>query len=849
MWWLLACFCAQPGDPRDDSPTPSDDTNTTETGAKGETGETGEKGETGETGETGEPGVPGVPALQGAQDWSFTWWPQNFWTNWGQWATVRYVQTGFYGLSIDVLRGSVSRLGVLKGQDPDNAVIEALPGAKVNFTAIANQAEWPAERFAAGGDSSNPTRLIDMGRFMQHLDIPEVSYGDPNLSGQVEIAAMPRSVALTHAVQGATARIDLEGAFLQTLTNQTWVETDRAASAVDADGDGWTFIVPPGATLTLDGQRVRAEAPNTVTLMLVPSSAGDADLWVNPSQQVSVRYDQLQRDGTGDQLSDAAWDWTRGAFVVPLADMTSVGAPTWPDWNDQTMHNWYNRHQLVVENLSTNRSTWAPLVFEGGNNAAFYIVGGSPLFRDPDGQPTGLPIQISKNWHEQPYWYHLYSGMALEPEQVEEVELTFAHARWGETYAVAHAQLSLVGWGRNQQWDESSIGVFGESITYDPDLTLGRAMVDDVRPFLVQTDRKWHWTGNVGGADFAVYVDEAGQRQRPGTLRTEYEMTGPNLTSVHYRGVSQDGRLQTHVTTELGRTDDLVRAWYHIELTALDDIDPQRLALFQMAADNYGDNGFTRYAHGNADGVLVDQPVPASGASGYASDNDRAIAVTGTAPWTMLYANQRSDGNLPEHHANVGFIVRHYAVDGVVTTPTLNRIRTNNGGWHQVAFELGAPDTLPAGTTVSATVEYVVSPSDKTSWYGASDWLTALQPDDFNSPEMVRKMADEGQLTVEVTTGQLLRTHPVEIQASDAYIPAEFELSGGLGYVPVTLHGLPRPDGWTLERMDGDWVAVDQSVEGNDWWQATLDPSSGTWALVFNLDEEGLYRLSWPEPE
>ena len=81
-----------------------------------------------------------------------------------------------------------------------------------------------------------------------------------------------------------------------------------------------------------------------------------------------------------------------------------------------------------------------------------------------------------------------------------ELEHTFAHSKWGEAFAAAHAQLSLIGWGQNQQWDESSLGAFGESITYDPDLTLNRAMVDDVRPFLVEAKNKWSWTGNVGGA-------------------------------------------------------------------------------------------------------------------------------------------------------------------------------------------------------------------------------------------------------------------------------------------------------------------------------------------------------------
>ena len=78
------------------------------------------------------------------------------------------------------------------------------------------------------------------------------------------------------------------------------------------------------------------------------------------------------------------------------------------------------------------------------------------------------------------------------------LELTVASSRWGKVYAASHAQLSLVGWGTaGGHWEESALGAFGESVTYDPDMCLRRTMVDDVRPFLVKSKTKWNWTGNV----------------------------------------------------------------------------------------------------------------------------------------------------------------------------------------------------------------------------------------------------------------------------------------------------------------------------------------------------------------
>jgi hypothetical protein len=536
-----------------------------------------------------------------------------------------------------------------------------------------------------------------------------------------------------------------------------------------------------------------------------------------------------------------------------------VGASTWPDWTDPDEHNWYNRHRLVINNENTTAVS-IPIAYDGSGNAAFYITGGSPMLRDEDGEPTGAPIQISKNWHETPYWYHLYSALELEPGS-HAFEHTFAHSKWGEAYAVAHAQLALIGWGYNQQWDESSIGAFGESITYDPDITLARSQVDDVRPFLVDSAGEWTWTGNVGGASFLVYEPAEGYSSfashQLGRMRTHYEYTGPNLTNVVYAGVSRDGKIEATISTQLGRTDDMVRAYYHLEYTFLEDVTYDRLALFQVAADRYGDNGFTRFAYGDETGVTYDEEISDHETTGYASDSDRGIELTGDAPWVMLYASDLDSGTLPENGANIGYIVRSYEanIGGVeTTTPHINITQTYNT-YSQMAFELGVPydasdPVIPEGSTVSATVEYLVPPAEKDVYYGESDYLTDLDDECFENTDMFMLLADENQLEVTATVGELARTYPVELDASAGETAVQFTLTGGLGYVPITIHGLARPDGWVFEQeqSDGSWEEIDQEVEGNDYWQAYYDAASDGYDLIFNLPnrETNEYRLVRP---
>ena len=113
--------------------------------------------------------------------------------------------------------------------------------------------------------------------------------------------------------------------------------------------------------------------------------------------------------------------------------------------------------------------------------------------------------------------------------------------------------------------------------------------------------------------------------------------------------------------TQLIRSNDMVRAIYTLDYTVLDTVEYSRFALFQMAADGYADNGFTEAAYGDATGEIDTFTIPNHNTTGYASTAHRGIAITGEAPWTMLYNSNKTDGNLPEHLADIGFVVRDYA--------------------------------------------------------------------------------------------------------------------------------------------------------------------------------------------
>ena len=98
----------------------------------------------------------------------------------------------------------------------------------------------------------------------------------------------------------------------------------------------------------------------------------------------------------------------------------------------------------------------------------------------------------------------------------------------------------------------------------------------------------------------------------------------------------------------------------------------------------------------------------------------------------------------------------------------------------------------------------------------------------------------------------LTGTYPVEIDVEEGDLAADFSMTGGLGYTPISFRGLVRHDGWRLEQRadDGTWSVVPLEVEGNDFWQTTYDATTERYTLTFSVPNSGTtrYRLRWVRP-
>ncbi|MBI1784289.1 hypothetical protein HYR69_04020, partial [Candidatus Sumerlaeota bacterium] len=483
---------------------------------------------------------------------------------------------------------------------------------------------------------------------------------------------------------------------------------------------------------------------------------------------------------------------------------------------------------------------------EGGG---FGITGMSPVLRDLDGRPLGIPVQISKNWHCRPGWFSGLVMLELAPREKLEFEFTLVYAKWGGVPAVSHAQLCLDGYGGNQQWDEMAIGSFGESICYDPDINLGRSMVDDMRPLMVwgmgpKEKTQWSWTHNVGGADFLVLcTGGAGkpEKQFLASQKTLYASQGPVMSDVIYAGEALGGAVKSRVRARSWRTDDYVRALYSIRYDVRRETgDLQRIALFQLAADRYNENIFRKITRGDLAGEKETWE-PETGGEKYSR---RSLPLTGDSPWFALYEASKPPNIKPEDTgawANRGLIVRSWKakIRGAdCPHPFYSIYGTGNGAFASALVELSPPPDTPSllpGDYVEAEIEMLILPQRAQDYYGPNKLLvSALEahPDHWN---LVLREAAGSKIDLSCEAGIVEETLPIRIRAKDGRL-ARFRLKGGIGYTPITISGASRsgPFDLLIKNQAGE-EKIDQSDLGNDWWQADYNPDAKDWALTFTL--------------
>ncbi|MDW5290145.1 hypothetical protein [Formosa sp. PL04] len=815
-------------------------------------------------------------------DYSYMWWMKTIKTG----NQVFAIKTNNYSLSFDYKNLSIQNFSINNSDKPAEHVLretnaESFPeknpfqfsfGLKRNGETI-----WCTNTSGQDDDC----QLVETGKYFQRrfiTNLPDLKGCDPFNSG-LEISSWPDRIAF---ILKAIPSSDLNNLGIETqftFPEEYSVLLDYGhvkALKNPADGSGYVFLKSEESTsISVNGTSVKVSMQEKASCLkgeelnsgiIIYPVAKDIDLKVKEileleSQPLVVKATQItpiKHDLEVVYDTDKAWY----KILLRSDKIKSKEEPAEPGEGNpgpQTeLNNRMERVEFTVENPTATEKVLR-LNFEKGRltangSAVFGTPGISAVFRDMEGNPVGIPIQLSKNWHtggrsgvDSHYfrgtWYQGLSMLTIPAKTTLSLEYTSVNSLWGGVPAASHAQLCLIGWGHNQQWDESAIGAWGETITYEPDLDQTGAPVLDFRPLLVSTPngKKWAWTGNLGGADFFDYTKLDGNRGWHSRIRTDYKRYSPNYTEVTYAGTMDDNTMDFEYTASIGRSDDITRGIYKIKLKVLEDTEFKDFSIMEMASSRYHHVKSKNLAWGNETGLKKEWKSTVGGVPRYITEK---VPAEGKYIWFSFNDSEYTSKQLERFKlAERGFIIRDWkakinGIDNVL--PWFSEYTTDSGDYGDKSsiIKIVPPKgctSFKAGDYIDATVELIIIPSSSDDYYGPNKNLATALNQKALSWEMTYREAIGNDIDVIVSKGTLIDNYPIKIEAEDDI--AQFSVIGGLGYVPLTITNISNYRNPKLFRkINGEWVEVNQEVYGNDFWQTEYNPTNSTWDITYNIN-------------
>ena len=490
------------------------------------------------------------------------------------------------------------------------------------------------------------------------------------------------------------------------------------------------------------------------------------------------------------------------------------------------------------------------------------VTGFNSVICNANGDPAGLPLQVSKNWHTgvvQLYsgrWIKEYTEFIIPANTTLNFQYKRTGAKWGETYSASSHQLSVVGAGIPRGgWLEAALGSFGESITHSPDYAYGNTNGADIRPFLVTneayggTSTECGWTGNTGGLDMWIYEDTNNTRQYQSEVKTDFKKYSPNLTETTIGAVSADRKLKLDYTFYLNRSDDYLRVYYKINIEALEAVSFNRFDIFQLGGDIYNIHNTQSVVYGNDAGNQGTFTPINSGSNTYTTAE---IPLTGSNPWVwagdgLSYAGAESGIDID---TNNGMIIRDYkaTLNGVENNTPYFRERSSSIGYsagqnlniNPTSYCIVTPPgttSFAAGDTIELLVEVVVFPKLDGDYYGPNSNFEEALALYGNSYELLYRESLGNTITATSPTNTIDSLYPLTVETIDN--TGLVTITGGKGYVPLVFSGVTNssnPELW--KASDSCWELVDQSVHGKDFWQTNFNPQTSTFDLIYNVNQD-----------
>ena len=718
-------------------------------------------------------------------------------------------QTGYYSLQLDCDDMQLTGYDALSGTDYVSALTDDVtvftPATDFVLRVYQDGIEYTCTNAVVKDAQKEYVRLIESGQYVQRIDHTGLVFKDSD---------------------GNTLEVDKDCR----LEVTAW--PDRVTFMLDFSSETTNPITR--TVLQVNGH-VADSASNQARLTLKPQENAKLGA-INPADYVlsATNY----QDGS---TLAVTFDEDEHAIHISVP-AESVAFPAATDRVDE--------YVIEVSNPSASAKN-IPLIFEQPTPRA--ITGTIMLLCDAaDGQPLGVPVQLSKNWHLQNSNRTVHDGtwlrgsvmLPLAAGEHRWVKLRVVYGFWGGAGAISHSQLSLIGYSnRSWKWDESAIGCWGESMTYNPDKNTGEAFICDVRPAFTtsyKTNPDYGWTENVGGGDFLVYYDSANTRRREKRLKTCYHWTGPNMTEVLYTGVTDDDKIRFTYRSRAGATLDYHRRFHEYEYTFLQDVDsPNRLVFYQMAADDYKSAFYNNYTVGDADGVLLSSMITRGG------DTYRGAPIAFDDKWLSIDDYYSGQGYSTK--ALRGMIPLSSTLNGSSLPLYLHRYGIDS----TMLFDLSGSsvnESYNAGDIVKGEVEFILPPQHVDDYWGSDaeliNRLTAYGESGESAWEPVRdEFVHNVQLDIVMHQGLRLNNYPLEIQPEPSNgVLADFTFNGGgIGHVPILIKGAEVGLKLTAQRWaDGVWTDLESvNIAANNYYQGVQN-GDGTVNYAFNIPRPSL---------
>ncbi|MCE5277102.1 MAG: glycoside hydrolase family 99-like domain-containing protein [Planctomycetaceae bacterium] len=714
--------------------------------------------------------------------------------------------------------------GYAEAAREDTADLHRLPAADVIV-----ELQMGGRTFRAAG-TSGAARMWESGRFVQRYDFPDLELegvaGERLLcDATLELVAWPDSLTLTarlapHKKDGKSARAASAPADKNAKPAPQW---GHAKLRVGIRGEGIDCI----AEQAMNGQwKAGEEKSVTATFRAGPrAAAGELSLAVS--------------SGT-DQKFPAKFEPSKDCFVAFVPKLKRAFRGSYADIRE------YDEFRLAIDNRGTARAD-VPFLLECHDVAS--PTGLVPMLCDAAGRPTGIPVQLSKNWHQGTYLM-AYAMLPAPPGRTEYI-LRLVYGFYGNVPSASHAQLSLIGWGGYGRWDQLAIGCWGETFCLDMDMTNLRTVIADVRTLMVRRGRdgkKWGWSDAQWGGDWLGLADAAGKRLAFGDLKTAYVAHGPCLSDVRYAGQYGPGRdvaFQAQVHTL--RTDDYARTFHNLKYTFGREAKVEGSWLFRMGG---GVVGYTTptIAYGNEKGLIAEHKPPAT-LKPRDVIADR-VTLGGKGPWWVAFPDANvSPSGLPTGAR--ALIIRSYKAtfggkEHAAPTITLLVNRATAEGLNIDLILVPPKDvaTFRTGDTVEMAVEWITLPRVEEDYYGPNESFRKHLAASGTSWKTTYREAAGNDLAVTARGGKVLHRYPVIIHADGPTV--EVSIKGGVGYVPIRFEGIKSIDGIGLyEVVGGKELKLDQIVHGDDFWQTDYDAATKTYSLTYNLPLDNKPQSTW----